>query len=225
MPAVITARAGKAVGKNAALQVTKGLRDVGGRRVVADLPVERTGAGEPKPCLKMFGHRAVQQGLLGAAGVVELWLGRWFSPTGRVKARMLLRMAPCGRLAICALLAPSLARSPTSSPACMLPRVPCWQGFVPARVFIDLGANVVVLDVARTFWEKAAILHAEHYRAEHLPVRDRFARHYSDFAALWQQDQSWRGWTDLICWPMWPCTRAVTSLAAGHTTKRPRPAG
>ena len=98
-------------------------------------------------------------------------------------------------------------------------------GVLPAGVFIDLSANVVVLDVARTFWEKATILHAEHYRPEHLPVRERFARHYSDFAALWQQDQSWRGWTDLICWPMWPCTRAVTSLAAGHTTKRPRPAG
>jgi hypothetical protein len=50
---------------------------------------------------------------------------------------------------------------------------------------VDLTAPITVLDVARTFWEKATILHAEHHRPEHLPVRDRFARHYSDFCALW----------------------------------------
>ena len=32
------------------------------------------------------------------------------------------------------------------------------------------------------------ILHAEFHRPKHLPVRDRFARHYSDFSVLWQQD-------------------------------------
>lgn len=63
-------------------------------------------------------------------------------------------------------------------------------GVLPQGAFADLTANVVALDVARTFWEKATILHAEHHRPEHFPVRDRFARHYSDFAALWQQDQA-----------------------------------
>lgn len=63
-------------------------------------------------------------------------------------------------------------------------------GVLPPGAFTDLTASVVVLDVARTFWEKATILHAEHHRPEHLPVRDRFARHYSDFAALWQQDHA-----------------------------------
>lgn len=63
-------------------------------------------------------------------------------------------------------------------------------GVLPATAFTDLFAPVVVLDVARTFWEKATILHAEYYRPEHLPVRDRFARHYSDFCALWQQDHA-----------------------------------
>ncbi|WP_411886347.1 nucleotidyl transferase AbiEii/AbiGii toxin family protein [Polaromonas sp. YR568] len=53
-----------------------------------------------------------------------------------------------------------------------------------------MTAPVVALDVARTFWEKATILHAEHHRPEHLPVRDRFARHYSDFCALWRQDHA-----------------------------------
>jgi hypothetical protein len=61
---------------------------------------------------------------------------------------------------------------------------------LPEGSFTDLTASVVVLDVARTFWEKLTILHAEHHRPEHLPVRDRFARHYSDFCALWLQDQS-----------------------------------
>jgi Nucleotidyl transferase AbiEii toxin, Type IV TA system len=61
-------------------------------------------------------------------------------------------------------------------------------GVLPAGAFDDTTATVVALNVARTFWEKATILHAEHHRPEHLPVRDRFARHYSDFAALWVQD-------------------------------------
>jgi Nucleotidyl transferase AbiEii toxin, Type IV TA system len=59
---------------------------------------------------------------------------------------------------------------------------------LPEGAFADLASPVVVLDIARTFWEKATILHAEHHRPEHLPIRDRFARHYSDFAALWLQD-------------------------------------
>lgn len=63
-------------------------------------------------------------------------------------------------------------------------------GVLPAAAFTDLVAPVVVLDVARTFWEKATILHAEYHRPEHLQVRDRFARHYSDFCALWQQDHA-----------------------------------
>ncbi len=63
-------------------------------------------------------------------------------------------------------------------------------GVLPQGSFADLTAPVVALDVARTFWEKATILHAEHHRPEHLPVRDRFARHYSDFAALWLQDHA-----------------------------------
>lgn len=61
---------------------------------------------------------------------------------------------------------------------------------LPEGAFTDLTAPVVALDVARTFWEKATILHAEHHRPADLPVRDRFARHYSDFAALWQQDHA-----------------------------------
>ncbi len=50
----------------------------------------------------------------------------------------------------------------------------------------DLRANVVALEITRTFWEKATILHAEHHRPPELPIRDRFTRHYADFEALWR---------------------------------------
>src|SRR5439155_11031577 len=51
--------------------------------------------------------------------------------------------------------------------------------------FEDFRAEVVALELERTFWEKATILHAEYHRPPERPFRDRFARHYSDFAALW----------------------------------------
>ena len=52
--------------------------------------------------------------------------------------------------------------------------------------FEDFRAEVVALELERTFWEKATILHAEYHRPTERPFRDRFARHYSDFAALWR---------------------------------------
>lgn len=55
-----------------------------------------------------------------------------------------------------------------------------------AGTFADLQAEVVALEIERTFWEKATILHAEHHRPAAQPMRERFARHYSDFAALWR---------------------------------------
>ena len=50
----------------------------------------------------------------------------------------------------------------------------------------DLQATVVALEITRTFWEKTTILHAEYHRPTELPIRDRFARHYADFDALWR---------------------------------------
>jgi Nucleotidyl transferase AbiEii toxin, Type IV TA system len=55
-----------------------------------------------------------------------------------------------------------------------------------ASAYDDLRASVVALEITRTFWEKATILHAEHHRPPELPIRDRFARHYADFEALWR---------------------------------------
>lgn len=48
----------------------------------------------------------------------------------------------------------------------------------------DFRCELVALELERTFWEKATILHAEHHRDPAKPIRDRFSRHYSDMAAL-----------------------------------------
>jgi hypothetical protein len=46
--------------------------------------------------------------------------------------------------------------------------------------------KVVAMEVERTFWEKATILHSEYHRPAGQPIGDRFSRHYSDLAALWK---------------------------------------
>lgn len=52
--------------------------------------------------------------------------------------------------------------------------------------FDDFNIEVVALELERSFWEKATILHVEYHRPAEKRPRDRFARHYSDFAALWR---------------------------------------
>ncbi len=52
--------------------------------------------------------------------------------------------------------------------------------------FADFDAEVAALELERTFWEKATILHAEFHRPAGRQMRDRHARHYADFAALWR---------------------------------------
>jgi hypothetical protein len=52
------------------------------------------------------------------------------------------------------------------------------------KLFEDFQCELVALELERTFWEKATILHAEHHRIATTPMRDRFSRHYSDVAAL-----------------------------------------
>ena len=48
----------------------------------------------------------------------------------------------------------------------------------------DFRCKLVALDLERTFWEKATILHAEYHRDPAKLIRERFSRHYSDMAAL-----------------------------------------
>ena len=45
-------------------------------------------------------------------------------------------------------------------------------------------AQAITLELERTFWEKATILHAEFHRPEGQPTPVRYARHYSDMARL-----------------------------------------
>ncbi len=52
------------------------------------------------------------------------------------------------------------------------------------EVFPDAQFSVPVLDIERTFWEKATILHAEAHRPADKATPDRFSRHYADLAAL-----------------------------------------
>ncbi len=53
-------------------------------------------------------------------------------------------------------------------------------------VFTDWRCEVVGLEIVRSFWEKATILHAEYHRPAERPTPDRFSRHYADTAALAQ---------------------------------------
>ena len=59
-----------------------------------------------------------------------------------------------------------------------------WVGETFPDMFGDFRCNLVALELERTFWEKATILHAEHHRPQGKQIRDRFSRHYSDMAAL-----------------------------------------
>ncbi len=59
-----------------------------------------------------------------------------------------------------------------------------WIAEEMSEIFQDWHCDVVVLEMARTFWEKATILHAEYYRTAVERIPERFARHYADMAGL-----------------------------------------
>jgi Nucleotidyl transferase AbiEii toxin, Type IV TA system len=59
-----------------------------------------------------------------------------------------------------------------------------WLAEVLPAAFPDWRCEVVALEVERSFWEKATILHAEFHRPAEKPTPDRFSRHYADLAAL-----------------------------------------
>jgi hypothetical protein len=61
---------------------------------------------------------------------------------------------------------------------------------VAEGAFEDFSGEVVALEVERTFWEKATILHAEFHLPETQALKDRMARHYADFADLWKHPAS-----------------------------------
>ncbi len=63
-------------------------------------------------------------------------------------------------------------------------RVRPWIADAIPVVFGDWHCEVVALEVERSFWEKATILHTEYHRPAEKPTPDRFSRHYADTAAL-----------------------------------------
>jgi hypothetical protein len=59
-----------------------------------------------------------------------------------------------------------------------------WVADVLPEAFPDWRCEVIALEVERSFWEKATILHTEYHRPAEKPTPDRFSRHYADTAAL-----------------------------------------
>jgi hypothetical protein len=59
-----------------------------------------------------------------------------------------------------------------------------WLAEVLPDAFPDWQCEVVALEIERTFWEKATILHAEYHRPADKQTPDRFSRHYADTASL-----------------------------------------
>ena len=53
-----------------------------------------------------------------------------------------------------------------------------------SELFEGWTCTVTALELARTFWEKATILHAEHHRPARSITPDRYSRHYADMARL-----------------------------------------
>ena len=65
-----------------------------------------------------------------------------------------------------------------------------WVADAFPAAFTDWQCEVTALELPRTFWEKATILHAEHHRPAESPMPDRYARHYADVARLLQHAQA-----------------------------------
>ena len=61
-----------------------------------------------------------------------------------------------------------------------------WIADVFPGAFADWRCEVIALEVERSFWEKATILHVEYYRPAEKRIPDRLSRHYADMAALSQ---------------------------------------
>lgn len=59
-----------------------------------------------------------------------------------------------------------------------------WLAEVLPNAFPDWRCDVVALQLDRSFWEKATILHTEYHRPAGKPAPDRFSRHYADTAAM-----------------------------------------
>lgn len=59
-----------------------------------------------------------------------------------------------------------------------------WIAEIFPKAFPDWRCEVIALEIERSFWEKATILHAEYHRPPDKPIPDRYSRHYADTAML-----------------------------------------
>jgi hypothetical protein len=64
---------------------------------------------------------------------------------------------------------------------------PYIKEIIPAISTTEMKCSIPTLIAKRTFWEKATLLHAEHYRDTNKPIKPRMFRHYYDIVML---DQS-----------------------------------
>jgi hypothetical protein len=62
--------------------------------------------------------------------------------------------------------------------------VTSWLAEQLPTAFSQKDCEVVALEVERTFWEKATILHAEHHRDLATAMPPNYSRHYADVAAI-----------------------------------------
>lgn len=65
-----------------------------------------------------------------------------------------------------------------------------WIADVFTDVFLDWQCEVVALEIERSFWEKATILHSEYHRPAGKATPERFSRHYADTASLAQHPEA-----------------------------------
>ncbi|MDP1835211.1 MAG: nucleotidyl transferase AbiEii/AbiGii toxin family protein [Chlamydiales bacterium] len=59
-----------------------------------------------------------------------------------------------------------------------------WIAEIFPKAFLDWRCEVTTLEIERSFWEKATILHAEYHRPLDKPIPDRYSRHYADTSKL-----------------------------------------
>ncbi|MBA3957032.1 MAG: nucleotidyl transferase AbiEii/AbiGii toxin family protein [Parachlamydiaceae bacterium] len=59
-----------------------------------------------------------------------------------------------------------------------------WIAEIFPKAFPDWRCEVMALEMERSFWEKATILHAEYHRPPNKPIPDRYSRHYADTSML-----------------------------------------
>lgn len=74
---------------------------------------------------------------------------------------------------------------------------PYLHEYLPNNMVMDYKVNVNVLDITRTFWEKATILHMYAYWPEHKTVTLKQSRHYYDFFKLLQSEHASRAVSQL----------------------------